>query len=71
MSEPIRVLHVLQRMEAAGVQTLLMNLYREIDRDKIQFDFLVHYTEPQFFDEEIEKMGGGYIDFLYVKIITL
>ena len=58
MSEPIRVLHVLQRMEAAGVQTLLMNLYREIDRDKIQFDFLVHYTEPQFFDEEIEKMGG-------------
>ena len=34
MSEPIRVLHVLQRMEAAGVQTLLMNLYREIDRDK-------------------------------------
>ena len=58
MSEPIRVLHVLQRMEAAGVQTLLMNMYREIDRDRVQFDFLVHYTAPQFFDEEIEKMGG-------------
>ena len=58
MSEPIRVLHILQRMEAAGVQTLLMNLYRKIDRDRVQFDFLVHYTAPQFFDEEIEALGG-------------
>lgn len=58
MSEPIRVLHILQRMEAAGVQTLLMNLYRKIDRNKVQFDFLVHYTAPQFFDEEIEALGG-------------
>lgn len=56
--EPIRILHVLQRMEPAGVQTLLMNIYREIDKSKIQFDFLVHYETPQFFDEEIEKLGG-------------
>lgn len=58
MSQPIRILHVLQRMEPAGVQTLLMNIYRHIDRDKIQFDFLVHYTAPQFFDEEIQALGG-------------
>lgn len=58
MTGPIRVLHILQRMEAAGVQTLLMNLYRKIDREKVQFDFLVHYTAPQFFDEEIESLGG-------------
>lgn len=57
-NEPIRVLHILQRMEAAGVQTLLMNLYRKIDRNRVQFDFLVHYTAPQFFDEEIEALGG-------------
>lgn len=56
--KPIRVLHVLQRMEAAGVQTLLMNLYRSIDRSKVQFDFLVHYKEHQFFDDEIEDLGG-------------
>ena len=56
--EPIRVLHILQRMEQAGVQTLLMNIYKNIDRDKIQFDFLVHYKTPYFFDEEIKKMGG-------------
>ena len=58
MSEPIRILHVLQRMEPAGVQSFLMNIYRCIDRDKIQFDFLVHYTEPQAYDHEIESLGG-------------
>lgn len=58
MNKPIRVLHVLQRMEAAGVQVLLMNIYRNIDRTKVQFDFLVHYTEKQFYDEEIEMLGG-------------
>lgn len=56
--KPIRILHVLQRMEAAGVQTLLMNIYRNINREKIQFDFLVHYETPQFFDDEVKKMGG-------------
>lgn len=58
MGEPIRVLHILQRMEAAGVQTLLMSIYRKIDRNKVQFDFLVHYKTPQFFDDEVKKLGG-------------
>ena len=58
MEEPKRVLHVIQRMEAAGSQTLLMNLYRNIDRSRLQFDFLVHYKEKQFFDSEIEELGG-------------
>lgn len=58
MGEPIRVLHILQRMEAGGTQALLMNIYRKIDRTKVQFDFLVVYREKQFYDDEIEKMGG-------------
>ncbi len=57
-SEPIRVLHVLQRMEAGGTQAFLMNLYRNIDRSKVQFDFLVVYSEKQFYDDEIESLGG-------------
>lgn len=59
MSEPIRVLHILQRMEAGGTQALLMNIYRKIDRSKIQFDFLVVYKEDQFYDEEIKQLGGN------------
>ena len=58
MSEPIRVLHILQRMEAGGTQALLMNIYRKINREKVQFDFLVEYPNRQFYDDEIESMGG-------------
>lgn len=58
MDKPIRVLHVLQRMEAGGTQALLMNIYRNIDRTKIQFDFLVEYPKKEFYDDEILKLGG-------------
>lgn len=58
MKEPIRILHVVQRMEAAGTQALLMNIYRKIDRTKVQFDFLVEYASKQFYDDEIISLGG-------------
>ena len=58
MNEPIRILHVVQRMEAGGTQALLMNLYRNIDRKKVQFDFLVEYPNKQFYDNEILSLGG-------------
>lgn len=58
MNEPIRILHVCQRMEAAGLQSFIMNIYRNIDKTKVQFDFLVHYKEKQFYDNEIEQLGG-------------
>lgn len=58
MAEPIRILHVVQRMEAGGTQAFLMNLYRNIDRTKIQFDFLVEYMEKEFYDDEILSLGG-------------
>src|SRR5690554_6661040 len=56
--EPIRVLHVVTTMELGGIETLLMTIFRKIDRSKIQFDFLVHRERPGFFDEEIRALGG-------------
>ena len=56
--EKVRVLHVVPNMHAAGLETLIMNIYRNIDRTKVQFDFLVHYKERHFYDDEIEKLGG-------------
>ena len=58
IDKPVRILHVLQRMEAGGTQALLMNMYRRIDRTKLQFDFLVEYPDRQFYDDEIEQLGG-------------
>lgn len=54
----IRVLHVIGKMDIGGAETLLMNIYRNIDRNKIQFDFMVHTAEESFYDKEIRKMGG-------------
>ena len=37
---------------------MLMNYYRAMDREKVQFDFLVHRMERADFDDEIESLGG-------------
>lgn len=57
--EPIRVLQVVTKMDRGGLETFIMNLYREIDRNRIQFDFLLHRKEPGAFDEEIKDLGGN------------
>lgn len=54
----IRILQIVPNMQAGGLESFIMNVYRNIDRNKIQFDFLVHYKEKKHYDEEIEIMGG-------------
>lgn len=58
-NSPIRVLHVVPYMQAGGTEAYIMNLYRNIDRKKIQFDFIVHKKTSSFYDEEIKKLGGN------------
>ena len=59
MSEPIRVLQVVGNMDAGGLETMIMNWYRKIDRDKVQFDFLVHNLKQGFYEEEIKSLGAN------------
>ncbi|MBE5063457.1 glycosyltransferase [Lachnospiraceae bacterium DSM 108991] len=54
----IKILQVVGKMHRAGMETLIMNIYRNIDRNKIQFDFCVHSNEPGAYDDEIGKLGG-------------
>lgn len=58
MSEPIRILHVIGIMNRGGAETMIMNLYRNIDRTKVQFDFVENSAGPAVFDEEILSLGG-------------
>lgn len=62
-NEPIRILHVLTAMNRAGAETMLMNLYRDFDRTKIQFDFAVTTTKHCDYDDEIESLGGHIIHY--------
>ena len=54
----LRVLHSVSNMARAGIETMLMNYYREMDRSRIQFDFLANKPVPGEYDEEIRSMGG-------------
>lgn len=56
--EPVRVLHVVAYMGRGGLETMLMNYYRKIDRSKIQFDFLVHRDFEADYNKEIRDLGG-------------
>ena len=40
---PIRVLQIMPAMDAGGMETFVMNVYRAVDRSQVQFDFLYHY----------------------------
>lgn len=54
----MRVLQVVTHMNRGGLETMLMNYYRHMDRNHVQFDFLVHRQEKAAYDEEIELLGG-------------
>ena len=56
--QAIRVLHVIRLMNHGGAEAMIMNLYRQIDREKVQFDFVENTTEEGAFDAEIRSLGG-------------
>ncbi|MBQ9860452.1 MAG: glycosyltransferase family 1 protein [Clostridia bacterium] len=69
--EPIRILNVVGRMDRGGIETLIMNVYRQIDRSKVQFDFLAHYgKENADYNEEIRALGGRIYEMPVIKSTT-
>lgn len=54
----IRILQVVTHMNRGGLETMLMNYYRNIDRSQIQFDFLTHRDYDGDYGKEILSMGG-------------
>lgn len=58
MTEPIRIAQVVGKMVGGGVEAVVMNYYRHIERSKVQFDFLVDSDSTFVPREEIESLGG-------------
>lgn len=54
----LRVLQVVTHLNRGGLETMLMNYYRNIDRTQVQFDFLTHRPYDGDYGEEIQQMGG-------------
>ena len=60
-NEPIRVAQIMGKWIGGGVESVVMNYYRHIDRTKIQFDFICDEDSTNIPYEEIEKLGGRVI----------
>lgn len=54
----LRVLQVTYYMNRRGLETLLINIHRNIDRSKVQFDYLIHENQHQDYEQEILQLGG-------------
>ncbi|MCG7406100.1 glycosyltransferase family 1 protein [Paenibacillus sp. ACRRX] len=55
---PRRILHVFSRLDRGGAETRMMDVFRHMDRTRLQFDFLVLEPGQHHYDEEIEQLGG-------------
>ena len=56
--EQIRVLQVIGGLNRGGAETMIMNLYRAIDRSSVQFDFVIHRENEDAYCDEVRKLGG-------------
>ena len=54
----IRILHVLHGLNRGGIETLIMNIYRNIDRQNVQFDFAIVEKEKCEYEDEVYSLGG-------------
>ncbi len=62
MGEPIRVAHVVGKMVGGGLEAVVMNYYRHIDRSRVQFDLLVDSDSTLVPRDEVEFLGGRVIE---------
>ncbi len=59
--EPLRVAQIIGKWVGGGVEAVVMNYYRHIDRNKIQFDFICDSDSTNIPYDEIKKLGGKVI----------
>ena len=53
-----RVLHIFRALKYGGIETLVLNVYRKLDRTRFQFDFAVEEQGLGELEDEVESYGG-------------
>lgn len=61
---PVRILQVVGSLGIGGIQSYLMELYRHIDKEKVQFDYVVNIKAKKNYEDEVRSLGGKiyYVD---------
>ena len=57
-NKPIRVLQMTASLYSGGSQNMIVNLYKAIDRNKVQFDFIVDHPELNDLQPVVEQLGA-------------
>lgn len=58
MHRPLRVAHIMGKMDGGGVESVVMNYYRHINRSTVQFDFIIDDDSSMVPTDEIASLGG-------------
>ncbi len=68
-NEPIRILQCMPTnlVYGGGIENFIMNIYKNIDRSKVEFDFLTHGVGDNYLEEEIEQLGGKIYRVPFIK----
>ena len=56
-----KVLQISAGLRQGGAEAMIMNIYEEIDKTKVQFDFLVYDDTPTHYTKRVKELGGNVI----------
>jgi hypothetical protein len=58
MNTPKRALQIISSGSVGGILMMILNLYRAVDRERLQFDFIVYNKLSDEVENEITRLGG-------------
>ena len=67
--EVIRILHYIPGFKYGGIESFILDLYRNIDRKRFQFDFVIETNMETSIKNEILNMGGKVYEIPSIKNI--
>ncbi|RNC29196.1 MAG: putative glycosyltransferase EpsF [Candidatus Dichloromethanomonas elyunquensis] len=66
---PVRVAQIMGKHVTGGIKSVIMNYYKNIDRDVIQFDFFVDADSPLKNYSDIHELGGNVYEIPPVRVL--
>lgn len=61
--ETLKVLQIVDSLEAGGIQAFILNINKNINLNKVKFDYVVYRDKDdiEFYDKNVKEMGGKII----------